>query len=137
MKLPKGLPRTIEAHLSKSFALFWVDTSAAANAMRTSLEALLDELNVPSSRKNAKGKTVSVSLSARLDMWSAQEKDYADLCHALRQVGNLGSHDGKVRDEHYFDALEIYAHVLSELFENNSKMIKELAKKLKSEIKGP
>ncbi|WP_162896766.1 DUF4145 domain-containing protein [Ruegeria sp. AD91A] len=136
VRIPDDVPSEVSSLLEKSFALYWVDVSAAANALRASLEALLDELQVPDTQKNKKGKTVPVSLHRRLEIWSQREKEFAELCFALKEVGNLGSHGETVREKHYFGAMEIFAHVLVQLYENNAAKMKELAKKIRSEIKG-
>lgn len=133
--IPKGAPIDVTALLEKSFALYWVDVSAAANALRASLEALLDKLQIPRSQKSTKGKMVRLTLHKRLEIWSKKQSDFADLCFALKEVGNLGSHGEDVQEKHYFGVLEIYAHVLVQLFENNAVKMKELAEKIKSEIK--
>lgn len=134
--IPEAVPREVAVLLKKSFALYWVDVSAAANAMRASLEALMDQLKIPRTQKTKKGKIAPLSLHGRLAHWSETQKEYAELCFALKEVGNLGSHGETVREKHYFGALEIYAHVLSQLFENDAARMKELAEKIRSDIKG-
>jgi len=136
ISIPEDVPNAVEELLKKCFALYWVDTSAAANAMRASLEALMDEMKVPTTRKSKKDKVVPIFLHDRIQLWSETHKEYADLCFALKEVGNLGSHGETVREKHFFGALEIYAHVLQQLFENNAEKMKELAEKIRSEIKG-
>lgn len=133
--VPPDTPSTVENLLGKSFLLYWVDTGAAANALRASLEALLDELKIPSQEKNSKGDTVRMNLHRRLEVWSATDKDHAELCFALKEVGNLGSHGEAVKPKHYFGSLEIYSHVLKELFENNAKKMKELAESIRDDLK--
>lgn len=133
--IPAETPAKIEEYLEKSFSLFWVDTAAAANSLRASLEALLDELKIPSHKKNTKGETVYVPLHSRLELWSASDKDHAELCFALKEVGNLGSHGESVKTRHYIGSLEIYAHVLKELFDSNTTKLKELAKSIRDDIK--
>jgi hypothetical protein len=54
---------------------------------------------------------------------------------ALKEVGNLGSHGDSVQSKHYLGSLEIYSHVLKELFENNAAKMKELAQSIREEIK--
>ncbi|CTQ56841.1 hypothetical protein LP7551_05405 [Roseibium album] len=134
-QIPAETPELVETLLDKSFSLYWADVSAASNALRASLEELLNALNIPSQEKNRKGDTVRMSLHRRLEVWSDKEKEYADLCFALKEVGNLGSHGEEVKTRHYLGTLEIYAHVLRELFENNSKKMKELAQSIRDEIK--
>jgi Domain of unknown function (DUF4145) len=133
--VPSDTPSTVENLLGKSFSLYWVDTGAAANALRASLEALLDELKIPSHEKSSKGDTMKMNLHRRLEVWSATDKDHAELCYALKEVGNLGSHGEAVNPKHYFGSLEIYSHVLKELFEHNAKKMKELAQSIRDEIK--
>jgi hypothetical protein len=133
--IPADTPAKVEEFLKKSFSLYWVDTAAAANALRASLEALLDEIKIPRYKKNAKGETVYIALHTRLEAWLASDKDHAELCFALKEVGNLGSHGDTVNPKHYFGSLEIYSHVLKELFENNAKQMKELAQSIRDEIK--
>jgi hypothetical protein len=136
ISIPEEAPYEVEKLLKKCFALYWVDTSAAANALRASLEALMDEMKVPTSQKTKTGKIVEIYLHNRIQHWSETHKEYAELCFALKEVGNLGSHGETVRGEHFFAALEIYSHVLQQLFENNAAKMKELAEKIRSEIKG-
>lgn len=72
----------------------------------------------------------------RLELWAEHQRDIAELCYALKEVGNLGSHGEAVREKHYFGVMEIFSHVLDQLFEDNAKKMKELAKKIQFEIKG-
>lgn len=133
--IPPETPDEVQRQLDKSFALYWVEVSAAANALRASLEALLDELNVPTHEQSKKGDTVRMSLHRRLDAWSDTNKDHAELCHALKEVGNVGSHGETVKAKHYSSSLEIYSYVLKELFENDAQKMKELAKSIRDDIK--
>lgn len=133
--IPEEAPYEIKTLLKKCFALYWVDTSAAANAMRASLEALMDEMKIPSSQPTKAGKVVTLNLHSRIELWSATHQDYADLCLALKEVGNLGSHGETVSDKHFFGALEIYSHVLQQLFENSAAKMKGLAEEIRAELK--
>jgi len=134
INVPNGTPPEVEKLLKKSFVLFWVDISAASNALRASLEALLNELGIPKDQK-IKGKTKKLSLHARIENWAKKEKDNAELCFALKEVGNLGSHGEKVLEKHYLGSLEIFSHILVQLFENHAEKMKALAKKIADEIK--
>jgi Domain of unknown function (DUF4145) len=132
--IPTDTPADVKKLLVKSFLLYWVDIGAAANALRASLEALLHELKIPAHEKNKSGVTVRISLHRRLEAWSATDTNHAELCFALKEVGNLGSHGDAVKSAHYFGSLEIYSYVLKELFENNAKKMKELALSIRNEI---
>lgn len=134
--IPPKTPHDVADHLNISFAVYWVEVSAAANALRASLEALLDQLGVPAEVENATGKLHRLSLHRRLEMWSDTNSEYANLCITLKEVGNLGSHGETVKDELYFSSLEIYSHVLTELFENPAKKMKLLAESIRNDLKG-
>lgn len=133
--IPADTPVEVVKYLEKSFLLYWVDTGAAANAIRASLEALLNEIKIPSHKKNAKGETVYIPLHSRLESWTASNKDHAELCLVLKEVGNIGSHGEMVESKYFFGSLEIYSHVLNEIFENNAMKMKELAQSIRDEIK--
>nr|WP_321980124.1 DUF4145 domain-containing protein [uncultured Cohaesibacter sp.] len=133
--IPSEVPDKVEQQLYKSFSLFWVDVSAAANALRSSLESLLDEMNVPSQEQSKKGSTVRMSLHRRLEVWSKTNEEHAELCLALKEVGNLGSHGDIVETEHYFSSLKLYSYILKQLFENDAQKMKELAESIRDDIK--
>lgn len=134
-KIPLKTPVEVVKQLDRSFALYWVEESAAANALRASLEALLDDLKVPRDELSKNGKTIKMNLHRRIDVWAGTNKDYAELFYSLKEVGNLGSHGELVKARHYFSALEIYSYVLNELYENDAQKMKELAQNIQSEIK--
>ena len=136
MSIPTDAPKKVRLLLERSFALYWIDVSAAANALRSSLEALLDTLNVPDTQKNDSGETIDLNLHRRIEIWSQKQSEFAELCFALKEVGNVGSHNENVREQHYYGALEIYSHVLFQLFDNNAEKMNKLAKKIRAELKG-
>jgi hypothetical protein len=133
--VPPETPTNVKDSLERSFTLYWADVSAAANSLRASLEALLNELQVPNSEKNRKEETVRMNLNRRLEVWARTHQNHADLCHALGEVGNLGSHGERVNPKHYIGSLEVYSYVLKELFDNNAQKMKELAQSIRNEIK--
>ena len=100
--IPPETPNEVEALMDKSFALYWLDVGAAANALRASLEALLNELKVLSHEKNKSGNTIRMTLHRRLEVWATTEKDYAELCLALKEVGNLWIPWGRGQTEALF-----------------------------------
>lgn len=133
--IPDVLPEQVLEALERSFALYWVDTSAAANALRASLEFVLDELRIPRSQKRRDGSDYRLVLQQRIEAAEKQKPDMKELFLALKDVGNLGSHGGDVTDGDYSDAVEIFAHVLTSLFQNDAQRIKELAQKLSAKMR--
>lgn len=133
--IPDSAPEMVIEMLERSFSLYWPDTSAAANALRTSLEYLLDALKIPRDQKGKDKKTNRISLHARIELAVNQQPAFSELFLALKDVGNLGSHGDDVTDAHFSDALEIFSHVLVQLYENDAERIKELAKKLRGSVR--
>lgn len=134
-EVPRELPDKVLKSLERSFLLYWADTSAAANALRASLEFVLDELKVPRTQKRDDGSEHRLNLHQRIDAAEKQKPELKDLFLALKDVGNLGSHGGDVADGDYSDAVEIFAHILTSLFQDDAKRIKELAQKLSAKMK--
>ena len=133
--VPEKTPPEVMKLISRSFALYWTDTSAAANALRASLESLLDEMKIPRTQTSAKGGDHRLNLHQRMELWSKQEAENAELCQVLKEVGNLGSHGEIVGDKDYIGVLNIYSHVLFQLFDNNAMKMKELAASIIASIK--
>lgn len=131
---PKELPTEVKELLEKSFVLFWPDPAAAANALRASLEHLLDELKVPRTKTKRAGEDYRLSLHSRIEIVAEQQPDFKVLLLALKEVGNLGSHGETVSTKDYLDALEIYVHTLEELYDNKGKRVLELALKLREKL---
>lgn len=134
-KIPDMAPEKVRDYLQKSFSLFWINTSAAANSIRASLEHILDDLKIPRTQLSKQEKSVPINLHQRIELAEKQKPELAELFFSLKEVGNLGSHGGTVTDNDYADALEIFSHVLKQLYENDFDRIKKLAQELKETAK--
>jgi hypothetical protein len=102
--IPPETPATVRNEIELSFELFWVDPGACANRLRISVERIMDNANV-----------AGTSLAERISLYDARDL-HGETLHALRIVGNLGSHEGKVEREVLCDAYHIYEHALAELY---------------------
>ena len=122
ISIPAAAPNSVVAELNSAFALFWVDLSSSANKIRISLERLLDALNVP----------IASSLLKRIDSFQSPDKLQTEVFHALREVGNVGSHGSGVRRDVILAAFEIYENQLEKLFKPQGSRVETLAKKIRS-----
>jgi hypothetical protein len=128
IRLLEEIPSEVREELEQAFLLFWSDQSASANRLRTSLERVLDALQIK--KYNRKGKRVSIPLGQRMGLFEKEHgTDFKDIFTALRTVGNLGSH-AKVTRTALLAAFEIYEHALDEIFGKRKKKIEGLSKKL-------
>jgi hypothetical protein len=94
----ENTPTAVSNQIEVATNAFWVDKRLSANALRTSLEILLDELGV----------VKKYSLAERISEHKKTNPDDADRFDALRHIGNLGSHGQEVSDSALFDAFDIY-----------------------------
>jgi hypothetical protein len=121
--VPTATPRAVVTELDAAFALFWVDLSSCANKIRVSLERLLDSLGLPE----------FPTLAKRIESIQGTDKLQSEVFHALREVGNVGSHGSGVRREVVLTAFEIYEHQLDILFTPSVGLrIETLAKRIRA-----
>jgi hypothetical protein len=128
--IPKEVPAPVEAEISKSFELFWVDLSSCANRLRVSVELLLDHFKIPRSGIDKKGKSTRLDLNARISLFEKADPEHAPTLTALRMIGNLGSHGDEVNRTPLLDAFEIYEYALAELCGQRKARIEQLRQKL-------
>ena len=126
ISIPKDTPRSVSALIKHSFALFWSDLDACANKVRASLEQLLTELKVPAHNK----KSHPLNLNSRIELFGKATPEHKETFHALRLVGNIGSHEGKLDQDIILDAYELYEHTLSEIIGRRSETLKAMRAQL-------
>jgi hypothetical protein len=129
--LPNETPSKIEERIVMAFGLFWLDIGASANCLRMSVEFLLDHLTIPRtiiSQKN--GKTLDLDLNGRIQHFEANNSAHGSTFHALRMVGNVGSHGTSITREALLDAFEIYEDALAEIIGGRSAYVEKIKKKI-------
>jgi Domain of unknown function (DUF4145) len=139
ISFPSNLPGPVTHELDLAFQFYWGDYGACATKIRTSVERLMDHFKVAKFRiaknpkkPNAPGKLTPLDLSSRIDKFIAATGTviHKDHLHALRIVGNLGTHKNVLGRTELLDAFEVYEHALEELVGKKSAQIAKLAKKL-------
>ncbi|MVT66866.1 DUF4145 domain-containing protein [Bradyrhizobium pachyrhizi] len=122
VSLPAETPDAVRYEIETAFKLYWVDLGSCANKMRISVERALDELGVAPAH----------SLNERIKSFEAIEPDHAETFHALREVGNVGSHQGDNSRETVLDAWEVYEDALRDLFGGHKSRINALRAKIRA-----
>lgn len=133
--IPEQTPEVVASEIRKAFELFWVDTSASANRIRSSLEILLTIKRVKRHEQTNKGRK-SLSLHRRIELFSLKEPELGQSLMAVKWLGNAGSHSSPISRDDIFDGLDILHHTLEVMFNDRTKIIR----KLRAEInrrKGP
>jgi hypothetical protein len=137
--LPTNVPPAVREELELAFQFYWGDYGACATKIRTSVERLMDHYKVAkfrvakdSKNPSAPGKLKPLDLSTRIDRFIAATGAlvHKDHLHALRVVGNLGTHKNSLSRTEMLEAFEVYEHALEELIAKKSIQISKLAKKL-------
>jgi hypothetical protein len=133
---PKGTPTDVVEEINQSFELIFCNPPSASNHIRIALENLLTHMKIKR-YENRNGKKIFISLHKRIDLIPAKYKALIDFCHAIKWLGNAGSHsDKKITLDDVMDAYEIMDKVLRELFEEKQEHIKKLVKTINKK-KGP
>ena|SRR3984957_12275757 len=120
--VPSQTPVSVGTELEAAFALFWMDLSSCANKMRVSVERALDELGIPA----------APTLNNRIKEFEKIDPDHGQTFHALREVGNIGSHQGDNTRETILDAFEVYEDALKNLFGGHRRRIEQLKQKIRA-----
>ncbi|MEO4149188.1 DUF4145 domain-containing protein [Acinetobacter pittii] len=129
-EIPEEVSDQVRKALFSAFKLLPQSPSAAANRTRTAVERILDEFEIPQ----------HINLKKRIDLNlgnSVRLKDYADNFHALRWLGNSGSHEeDAIELESVKDAFEIIEDILKKLYPADNSLL-DLKIQAINEGKGP
>ena len=122
-------PYRVREQLQLGFQLFWTDLAACAGRLRTAVELMLDDQGVPD-QVSKKGKMERATLWDRIESFAATTAgdDLKEPLHALRHIGNLGTHGTTLTSEAFFDAADVLEDVLLGVYEKKS--LKKKIKKL-------
>lgn len=130
-ELSQHCPQDIRNQVINSFSHFFADESAAANAIRTALEIIMDDQKVKKSIINSKNKRETLKLHARIDIFGKSHADLKPYLIATKWIGNAGSHVGAVSRAALLDGYELLEHCIDELYDKPVRM-KELTAKAKN-----
>jgi hypothetical protein len=129
----EAVPEQALSSVDKACELFWTDLDSCANRIRTAIEYILDNLQVP--RKKG------VTLHARIEkLDSFKYADVKTILEAVKWIGNAGTHElGGLHRDSVVDGFRMLEHCLSTLYPKppvDAKPILALAKAINS-ARGP
>ncbi len=125
-------PNTVKEQLRNSFAVFFCDLGAAANHVRQCLEEILSDAGIQS--RNSRGKFVS--LKTRIKSFGDRDQENADRAHALRWIGNFGSHPQALTKDDLFDAYEILEVLLEDIYVGHQRSVQQMVEQI-NKTRGP
>lgn len=108
--------RDVAVRMHEAFSLFFSSKNATLNALRSALEYALDDLGIP--RENAAGK--KMTLHSRIEeidpIAHSLKKEWL---HALKIMGNAGTHGEEVDLRQVLDGFEVMEAVLAKVYEKH------------------
>lgn len=129
-KIPKNTPESVKVEIEHSFKLFWISPSSCANAIRISLERLMDELKVRKKRRTRSGKYEELSLGNRLQDYKRNNPAIGMHLDAIKWIGNSGSHNNSLDVSDVVNAYQLIELSLKEIFENYTSNWNKYSKKI-------
>lgn len=124
----------IRAEVRKAEHLIWSDPSSAAGRLRTALERLMDHAGIAKTTIQ-RGKRRPLDLNTRIQRFLPNDQSFQDLAHALRWLGNAGTH-GNVGLEDALVAFDLVEYALDQRFDPHPKLLLRKAAKIRKN-KGP
>ncbi|MFF1678808.1 DUF4145 domain-containing protein [Streptomyces sp. NPDC058256] len=119
-------PRPVQELVDAAAKIIWTDPSSAANRLRSAVEALMDDQGIP--RKGIRGgKSYDVNLHNRIVAFKAAKPECtvaADLVLAVKWIGNVGSHDHRLRIPDVLEGVEILDHTLEQIYDSSREEIR-------------
>jgi hypothetical protein len=135
LAIPEDCPSPVTSELRRIFALYWCDSAATANAIRTVVERLLDSEDIPRQRLVRK-KYRRLRLNERSALLSKSIPDCTVSLTAIKWLGDRGSHGGILRDDELLDAMEILDYVLDALYGKRASRAAEARRRLEASRDG-
>lgn len=129
--VPEETPEEVHREIRLAFQLFWTDPGACANRLRTSIERMLDDLQVARNGIDKRRKRIRLSLFLRIERLKQRKKfaSHGDLLDAMRHVGNVGTHEDVDRRS-VLAAFEIYEHLLAEIYGRRTTQLVAMTRKI-------
>lgn len=114
---PEGCPPNIKEQLNVISSLLTGHPTAAANAIRSLLEVLLDDLGVPREEPRPGKPPRDLTLHERLKKGKPITGSHHDGMMALKLFGNAGSHGGTpIKQKHLEDACSLLEQMVVHLY---------------------
>lgn len=141
IKISDNVPDTVKSSIKKSFFLFWCDTEASANKIRSASEFIMDEMGIDTKGINKYGKSYDKTLHERIEDFGKKDKGkYEELSKMLigvKWLGNAGSHKDQIGKEDLLDVYDVLDYILPELFSKEAQKLNviDISNKLEGKFK--
>jgi len=114
---PAGCPDSVLDQLKDISSLLTGHPAAAANAIRSLVEVLLDDFGIPRVEERPGKSPRNLWLGERLKLHKDKLGEHHDGMDALKLFGNAGSHGGSpIKNKHLDDACLVVEYLLTQLY---------------------
>lgn len=128
ISIPENTPKNVTNSLFAAFSIIFTNRDAAANQLRVSIEALLDDLGVQARDKNGESLKLGVRINDHL---KGDLLKYKERLSAIQWIGNDGSHgNGTISIDDLLIGLELIESLLVTLYPSRRTDLDELARKM-------
>lgn len=127
--IPTECAETIRDSILRSFSLLLLDIEASANAIRVTIEQILNNHHIAKTTVS-KGKRKLLTLHSRIERFQLKDQETGNLLLAIKWIGNTGSHIGKLTNEDIYDAYEILEQALYRLYSTSARRAQRNAAKI-------
>ncbi|MGH8379300.1 DUF4145 domain-containing protein [Pseudomonas sp.] len=130
---PDRTPYRVKEQVDAAGALYFSHPDSCCNSIRAAAEEILTDLGVDV----LDDKGGFISFAKRIQGLPSERESVVALFHAIRWLGNYGSHPGSgLQRSHALDAFDILDLLLEELYSDRKLKTQELAKRI-NDAKGP
>lgn len=114
-ELPEKVPNLVQDLVESASSVILSDPSAAANRIRSAIEATLDDQRVKKLKPNRRDR---LTTHGRILEFQAKNPDAAELLMAMKWIGNLGSHErSPLPLNMVLDGIELFAGALELIYD--------------------
>lgn len=119
--VPAGCPERVSGQLNEISSLLTGHFSSAANAIRSLVEMLIDDLGVPRTLERPDKEPRELRLNERLTRFEEMIGEHHAGMDALRLFGNAGSHGNPdITQQHLEDASVIVEQLVQQLYQRKA-----------------
>ncbi|MFT4274544.1 MAG: DUF4145 domain-containing protein [Pantoea sp.] len=127
--LPQLCPEPVRVQISEVSSLLTCHPAAAANAIRSLLEKLLDDMHVPREERRKGKKARALTLNERIVMNPELLGINQQGIMALKLIGNAGSHGSEaISQEHLEDACHVLELLINQIYPQPSDASHQIAR---------
>lgn len=130
-QLPEDISGDIEEAIINAFKIFWIDKSSCGNAIRKSVEVIMDDKKVPKYMKGTEGKRRRrLNLHERIVLFDKKYLQVSNHLMAIKWIGNAGSHNDELWNDDLLDAFEILKDCLEKLYGTHHVELAQMIKRI-------